>query len=47
MALYVFLNDSFYLNFPISSENRNLELITIRFDVGHPVVCDIYLKTKF
>ena len=33
----IFENDSFHLNFSISSENRNLELITIRFDVGHPV----------
>ena len=32
-----FLNDSFYLNFPISRENRNLEPITIRYDVGHPL----------
>ena len=35
--IYDFLNDSFSLNFPISRENRNLELITIRYDVGHPV----------
>ena len=38
MALHDFLKcNSFYLNFPISGENRNLEPITIRFDVGHPV----------
>ena len=28
-----FLNDSFSLNFPISRENRNLEPITIRYDM--------------
>ena len=35
MAPYDFY--SFPLNFPISRENRNLEPITIRDDVGHPV----------
>ena len=25
------------INFPICRENRNLEPITIRYDVGHPV----------
>ena len=37
MALYDFLNDSFHLNFQIIREKSNLEPITIRFDVGHPV----------
>ena len=38
MALYDFLKDSFFLKFPISRENRNFWPITIRFDVGHPVL---------
>ena len=37
MALYDFKKDSFFLNFPVSRENRNLEPITIRYDVGHPL----------
>ena len=41
----IFKNDSFALNFPISRENRNLEPITIRYDVGHPVEY-IQLLTK-
>ena len=32
----IFLNDTFSLNFPISRENRNLEPMTILYDVGHP-----------
>ena len=49
----IFFNDSFFFKFPISRENRNLEPITIRFDVGHPVslVCDLLflelLSTNF
>ena len=37
MALYDFLKWFILLKLSDSSENRNLELITIRFDVGHPV----------
>ena len=37
-ALNDFLIDPFSLNFPIYRENRNLEPITIRSDVGHPVL---------
>ena len=33
----IFLNDSFFLNFLISPENRNLEPLTIHYDVGHPI----------
>ena len=32
-----FTKNAFSLNFPISRENRNLEPINIRYDVGHPV----------
>ena len=40
-----FLKDSFSLNFPISRENRNLEPITIRYDVGHPV--DTWIHSRY
>ena len=30
-------NDSIFLNFPISPENRNLDPLTIKYDMGHPV----------
>ena len=33
----MFQKDTFFLNIPISRENRNFWPITIRFDVGHPV----------
>ena len=46
MALFHFFNNYFSLNFPISRENRNLELITIRFDVGHPVLRKLKGKNK-
>ena len=34
---HIILYYTLYLNFPISGENRNLEPITIRYDVGRPV----------
>ena len=45
IALYYFFNDSFSLNFPISRENSNLEPITIRSDVGHPVYIWTYFQS--
>ena len=35
---FIFYTERPISNFLISCENRNLEQITIRYDVGHPVV---------
>ena len=46
MQLNQVKNYSFSLNFPISRENRNLELITIRYDMGHPVNASTVFRPK-